>query len=486
MSGNSSKQLSDLIGDFTTRDVRGQLDIAITSLEIDSRKARKGSLFVALRGEHVDGHEFIDEAIAAGACAVVIERDRPVPDGVTRIVVPDSARALSLLSNSFYERPSQRMTAVGITGTNGKTTTAHLIAAILNEGGVATGVLGTLGASFSHSHWNLHNTTPLAHELHCVLAGMERAGAQAVAIEVSSHALALQRVEDVQFHIAVLTNVTRDHLDFHGTFERYVRAKRRLFELAPTVVLNADDALGLQWAREFAAGKSVLTYGLHSSADVRISDLDLSTWRSRFIIDAQRFVLNLPGGFNAENAAAAVAVARALGISDAVSAQALQRDPGVPGRMQKTQRGGVRVIVDYAHTPDALANALRTLRQTAAGKLLVVFGCGGDRDAGKRPHMGRIAAEHADRVFVTSDNPRTEDPQKIINEILAGLPAPASAIVSINRREAIAAAIDAAQAGDTVLIAGKGHEKYQILGARSEDFDDMCEAQHALQRKHGA
>ncbi|MDQ6931811.1 MAG: UDP-N-acetylmuramoyl-L-alanyl-D-glutamate--2,6-diaminopimelate ligase [Candidatus Eremiobacteraeota bacterium] len=486
MTGSPSKPLREFIGDVPSANIRGELDVAINSLEIDSRKVREGSLFVALRGAHFDGHSFIDTAIAAGARAVVMETEGSVPDSVTRIVVRDSARALSLLAHSFYGRPSERLTAIGITGTNGKTTTAHLIAAIMNEGGIPTGILGTLGADFSHRHWDLENTTPLAHELHSTLAAMEQHGARAVAMEVSSHALALQRVEDVNFQIAVLTNVTRDHLDFHGTFAAYVHAKRRLFERAPTLILNADDATGLQWWREGAPGKTVLTYGLHPSADVRVKNLEESGWYSEFTIDAQSFRIDLPGRFNVENAAAAIAVARSLGTPDAVSARALRRKPAVRGRMERMQQGDISVIVDYAHTPDALANALRALRRTTDGRLFVVFGCGGDRDPGKRPQMGRIAAEYADRVFVTSDNPRTEDPQKIVKEILAGMPAQAIGVASINRREAIRTAIEAAQAGDVVLIAGKGHEKQQILGRRAHHFDDVDEARDALERKQRA
>lgn len=483
VTGSSSKPLREFIGDIPALNIRGQLDVTIHSLEIDSRKVREGSLFVALRGAHFDGHSFIDAAIRAGARAVVMETQRSVPDAVTRIVVPDSARALSLLAHSFYGKPSELLTAIGITGTNGKTTTAHLIAAILNEGGIPTGILGTLGADFLHRHWDLENTTPLAHELHSKLAAIKQHGASAVAMEVSSHALELQRVEDVNFQIAVLTNVTRDHLDFHGSFAAYVRAKRRLFEQAATLIFNADDPIGLQWSRERAPGKTVLTYGLHRSADVRVENLQESGWYSEFTIDPQRFRIGLPGRFNVENAAAAIAVARSLGVADAVSARALHRSQGVPGRMQRMQQGGVSVIVDYAHTPDALAGALRALRRTTNGRLFVVFGCGGDRDPGKRPQMGRIAAMHADRVFVTSDNPRTEDPQKIVNEILAGMPAQAIGVASIDRRMAIRAAIEAAQAGDAVLIAGKGHEKQQIVGRRADHFDDMDEARDALERK---
>lgn len=486
MTGGLSKPLSELIGNICAHAVRGPLDIAITSLEIDSRAVHDGSLFVALRGENVDGHSFIDNAVAAGARAVVMERERSLPDSVTGIVVPDTARALSQLANRFYGRPSERLMTIGITGTNGKTTTAHLIAAILNASGTPAGILGTLGADFALDHWQLANTTPLPHELHSVLAAMEQAGARAVVMEVSSHALALQRVEDVDFEIAVLTNVTRDHLDFHGTFERYAQAKRHLFDLASTLILNADDATGSQWAREAAPGRTVVTYGFHSNAAVRVTDLQLSDWHSEFVIDGRRFSIDLPGRFNVENAAAAVAVARALGIEDAVSSQALRCSQGVPGRMQRLQDGGVRVIVDYAHTPDALHNALQTLRQTTKGRLFIVFGCGGDRDRGKRPEMGRIAAQHADRVFVTSDNPRTEDPQEIVSEIVAGMPAQTTSVATLDRREAIRAAIEAAQTGDTVLIAGKGHEKYQVLASGMESFDDTAEARDALRGKRRA
>ncbi len=481
MNGNPAKRLGELIADIVPCEVRGGGDCIVTSLQIDSRKVRDGALFVALRGEHVDGHLFIDAAVAAGARAVVMEREQLLPSNVTGIVVPDSARALSLLANSLFGRPSQSLRAIGITGTNGKTTTAHFIAAILSEGGIPTGVLGTLGARFADQRWKIENTTPLAHELHQILAQMRDAGANAVAMEVSSHALALQRVEDVRFSIGVLTNITRDHLDFHGTFGNYVSVKRRLFERADTLILNVDDAIGAQWSREFREHKRVLTYGLCAEADIRALHARFHEQYTDFQIGAQEFRLHLPGRFNVANALAAVALARTFGIQDGISARGLRTIDSLPGRMQRQECEGISVIVDYAHTPDALANLLSAVRETTLGKVLVVFGCGGDRDAGKRALMGSIAAENADRIFVTSDNPRSEDPQKIVDQIAEGIPARDARNIHIDRREAIVAAIEAAQGGDTVVIAGKGHERYQVYAERTEHFDDMQEARDALQ-----
>lgn len=465
--------------------VIGSRDKSVTSLTIDSRSARPGSIFVALRGEHTDGHRFIPQAVDSGAQAVVMEELCEVPSGVTAIVVPDSARALSQLADAFYGAPSRDMAIAGITGTNGKTTTSQMTAAILNAAGIACGTIGTIGARFGERDWPLANTTPLAPELQELLAQMRDLGAKAVAMEVSSHALALQRVSDVRFSVGALTNVTRDHLDFHKSFDAYAAAKRKLFDLAPRCVFNAEDELGERWSRELRQRKPVLTYALDRAADLRPFAIEMHAAGSTFQLDAARFEVRLPGRFNVANALCAIAIGRHLGVSDEAAARGLATLDRVAGRMEHLRSGGVDVIVDYAHTPDALENVLRTLRETAARRLVVVFGCGGDRDRGKRPQMGAVAARYADYTYVTSDNPRTENPQSIIDDILPGIGnAPHAA--DVDRRSAIAAALADAKEGDVVLIAGKGHENYQIVGSEVLPFDDLAVAREALGAREAA
>jgi UDP-N-acetylmuramoyl-L-alanyl-D-glutamate--2,6-diaminopimelate ligase len=354
-----------------------------------------------------------------------------------------------------------------------------MAAAIMTEGGIPSGAIGTIGARFGDREWPLANTTPLANQLHGLLAQMRDLSAKGVAMEVSSHALALQRVADMRFRIGALTNITRDHLDFHKSFEAYAAAKRRLFDMAPRCVLNADDELGERWARELRTRKPVTTYGLTQPADLHPESTDIRPDGSTFSLEGQSFTVRIPGRFNVANALCAIGIARSLGIRDADSARGLEALTRVAGRMDHVRGGGIDVIVDYAHTPDALENVLRTLRETASRRLFVVFGCGGDRDRGKRPQMGEVAARYADYTYVTSDNPRTEDPQAIINEILPGV-ASAPHTVQIDRRAAIEDAVAAANAGDVVVIAGKGHENYQIVGTQILAFDDLAVAREAL------
>jgi UDP-N-acetylmuramoyl-L-alanyl-D-glutamate--2,6-diaminopimelate ligase len=480
--------LTALLASLGETRARGGSETAVTALEIDSRKVRAGSVFVALRGERADGHAFVGQAIANGAVAVVVETARAgelaVPENVMLVGVADTRRALSRLAATFYGWPSQALSVIGVTGTNGKTTTTHLIQAILEEAGVRCGRIGTLGAQFGGAMWTLENTTPLALELQATLAAMHERGAEAVAMEVSSHALALERVADVEFEIGVLTNITHDHLDFHGSFKTYIEEKRKLFGLAKAAVFNVDDATGLLWDYEDAhSGRRSLSYSIVDSSDLWAKDLVLSARGSSFSLDGNRVNLNLPGRFNIYNALAALGVARLLGIEDALAARALASVASVPGRMEHFEADGVDVLVDYAHTPDALDNVLRAAREGARGRVIVVFGCGGDRDRGKRPEMGRIASERADRVIVTSDNPRTEDMLAIVDGIVAGIPAGTSAHVELDRGAAIRQAIAEAAPGDVVVVAGKGHETHQIIGSNVRHFDDRDAVRAALAKR---
>jgi UDP-N-acetylmuramoyl-L-alanyl-D-glutamate--2,6-diaminopimelate ligase len=480
-------QLSTLLQRLpASTQVRGETARPIAGIALDSRTVRPGDLFVAVRGARADGHAFIAEAVERGASAIVVEAlEAGVPAAVTVIVVGDSRRALASLSAEFYGNPSRALDVVGVTGTNGKTTTTRMIAAILNRSGRRCGVIGTVGATFGSTTTRLENTTPLPPELQQLLARMRDDGAGAVAMEVSSHALALDRIDGIAFRAAALTNVARDHLDFHQTLESYAAAKRRLFELAQTSVLNVDDEHGARWSGELRArGADVVTYGSQPGAQFAPSNVEVTAEGSRFTVDGRRYELHIPGRFNVSNAVAAVAVAGVLAVGGDVAAAALGEIDRIPGRMELVRAGGVDVVVDYAHTPDALESALRSLRETASGRVSVVFGCGGDRDRGKRPEMGAIAARYADRVYVTSDNPRTEDPASIVAEIVAGVGRRPCA-VELDRRRAIERAIGEAGSGDVVLIAGKGHEAYQVIGDRVFEFDDAVVAREALARRAG-
>jgi UDP-N-acetylmuramoyl-L-alanyl-D-glutamate--2,6-diaminopimelate ligase len=453
----------------------------IAAVEIDSRRVMPGALFIAVPGEHTDGHAYVDAAIKNGAVAVVVEEARAlgVPDGVTAIAVPDTRRALSVLAAAFYGDPSRTLDVLGVTGTNGKTTTTRMIAAILEASGRPCGVIGTVGAQFRDKSWTLENTTPLPPELHGLLAQMKELGAWAVAMEVSSHALALDRVEDVHFRVAALTNITRDHLDFHQTLEAYAAAKHRLFGMTQAAVLNIDDEHGARWYGEIRHRMPTLSYSLHGEADLVARNVVTGASGSTFEVDGVAMRVHLPGFFNLSNALAAIGVARTLGIDLETAAHGLDVLDRVPGRMEHVSGGDVDVVVDYSHTPDSLENALVALRETTEHGLAVVFGCGGDRDRGKRPEMGRVAATYADRIYVTSDNPRSESPAAIVAEIETGIGAHAH-VVEVDRRAAILRAIDEAAPGDVVLIAGKGHETYQIIGGQTLPFDDADVARQAL------
>jgi UDP-N-acetylmuramoyl-L-alanyl-D-glutamate--2,6-diaminopimelate ligase len=458
----------------------------ISGIAIDSRAVETGDIFVALRGEHTDGHRFVGDALARGAAAVVV--DAPI-DGAQSgnaavVLVPDTKRALSQLAATFYGDPSGGLDVIGVTGTNGKTTVTHMVSSILNRAGIPCAVMGTVGAEFARRRWELHNTTPLPPELHRVLAAMRDDGARAVALEVSSHALALERVDDVRFSVAALTNVTRDHLDFHGSPDAYAAAKRRLFDLSPHGVLNVDDECGARWAGELRrAGRSALTYGLRSGADLVPERIVLGASGSRFVVDGRPYELGLPGRFNVWNALAAIGIARIMKIDERAIAQGLASLERVAGRMERLHGMGVDVVVDYAHTPDALRSALHALRETKTGSLAVVFGCGGDRDRGKRAEMGAIAVELADRIYLTNDNPRSEEPLAIVRDIAGGIADERRYVVELDRGAAISRAIAEARAGDVVLVAGKGHETYQIVGDRVLAFDDLAAAREALAKQ---
>jgi UDP-N-acetylmuramoyl-L-alanyl-D-glutamate--2,6-diaminopimelate ligase len=480
-----------LIEALPERRVVGVPPPAVSGLTADSRRVKPGDCFVAVPGFKQDARRFVPDAVARGARLVVTEGEPLADVPVAQVVVPSVRRALARLADAFHGHPSGALTLVGITGTNGKTTTSYLVEALLRARGLTTGVIGTIQYVLGTETRTANQTTPEALEIQGMLGEMRARGIGGVAMEVSSHALALSRVDGLDFDVALFTNLTRDHLDFHGTFEDYRRAKRRLFELLAaspkpgrTAVVNADDAAGA--AMVAGLDIPVLPFGLGPAARVRAVEhaSDLDGIRMTVDTPAGRLTLCSPliGEHNVMNLLGAVAAGLALGLAPDAIATALAGVGTVPGRFERVQAGQpFLVVVDYAHTPDALERVLLTARKITRGRLGVVFGCGGDRDRTKRPIMGEIAARLADRAWVTSDNPRSERPAAIIDEIVAGMTgATGRYATEPDRRQAIGAALDWARAGDTVVIAGKGHETYQIIGADVLDFDDRAVARAIL------
>jgi UDP-N-acetylmuramoyl-L-alanyl-D-glutamate--2,6-diaminopimelate ligase len=448
---------------------------AVTAMVSDSRRATPGAVFLAVPGTVTDGHQYVAEAVARGAQVVVVECH--TTDLVPEIRVRDASRAARVAAAAWYGDPASSLVLVGVTGTNGKTTTTTLIRHLLNRDG-DVGNIGTLGAfdgvggSVDSTAGSL--TTPGPVDLHATFAAMVARGVRRVAMEASSHSLDQGRLDGLVFSAAVFTNLTRDHLDYHGTMERYLDAKLRLAGLlAPTGVrvVNQDDPA---WKR-VPGGPGRVTFGLGPDADLRAEGVVLLPDGSRFHLRGRfgnrEVALPLPGDFNVTNALAAAAAALALGQPLDEVAERLSGAPQVPGRMERLAGSPCLVLRDYAHTPDALERALRALRGLTRRRLIVLFGCGGDRDRGKRPLMGAIAARLADLAIVTSDNPRTEDPERIIDEVVAGMPG-ASLRRLTDRRAAIALGLELAGPGDTLLLAGKGHETHQVIGATKYDFDE--------------
>ena len=469
--------------------------IPVTDVAYDSRMVEPGHVFVALKGARADGTAFVQQALERGAVAVVAEQPPPAGVRVPWAVVPDARLALAQLAAALFRHPSTEMQVVGITGTNGKTTTAYLVSSIFEAAGIPCGMLGTVAYRIGDELREATRTTPEAPDVQRLLREMADRGSGACAMEVSSHALALRRVDEVSFAAAVFTNLTRDHLDFHADMEDYFEAKRRLFEMLPRdrpSVLNVDDPRGTVLAE--IVGRPV-TYAISRQADITPGPLSFTLDGLTFDVRTPRGTLHLRsklvGRPNVYNILAAVATAVALDLPFDAIERGVQALEGVPGRFQivSSAKDGVTVIVDYAHTDDALRNLLETARPLASGRLITVFGCGGDRDRTKRPLMGAVAGRLSDLIIVTSDNPRSEDPRKIIEEIQLGITPDTrrdsgQRLVSIvDRLEAIGKAIELARPGDVVLVAGKGHEKYQVIGDQVLPFDDVAVAREALVRR---
>jgi len=486
--------VSVLLDALTDKRVVGTPPASVTGLTADSRRVARGDAFVAVPGFKQDARRFVPDAVARGAALVVTEGE-PVADvRVPQILVPSARRALAALAGAYWEHPSRGLTLVGITGTNGKTTTSYLVDALLRARGGATGILGTIQYVVGDEIRPAGQTTPEALEIEAMLAAMRERGVRGVAMEVSSHALALARVDALAFDVAVFTNLTQDHLDFHGTLDEYGRAKRRLFELLAAspkprrvAVVNGDDPAGARMVT--GLGLDTLTYGLGPDNRVRATEwtstLDGVRLRVATPSGPLALVSSLIGEHNVMNLLAAVGVGQALGLAPDAVARALASVQTVPGRFEQVRAGQpFLVVVDYAHTPDALERVLTTARKITSGRLGVVFGCGGDRDRTKRPIMGEIAARLADRAWITSDNPRSEDPDAIIAEIAAGVARVGTDrdkyARMADRRVAIGSALEWAGPSDTVVIAGKGHETYQIVGADVVPFDDREVARRLL------
>lgn len=461
-------------------EVRGDPATRVRDLAYDSGSVPAGALFFCIRGAHADGHAFAPAAVAAGAAAVVVERWLGLE--VPQVLVGSVREAMGPMSAVVTGEPAAAMTMVGITGTNGKTTTTYLLEAVFRAAGMAPGVIGTNGARVDGRPVPLARTTPEAPDLHRLLAQMRDAGVGAVAMEVSSHALAQHRVGGVVYDVGLFTNLSQDHLDYHPTMQEYFAAKARLFSPAHARrgVVNADDP----WGRRLLEDPSIAmtTFAVEGEADLRAEEVRTDATGVAFRAGGIEVRSPLRGAFNVANCLGALAVARALGIDLRVAAEALGEVQVVPGRMEPVEAGqDFLVVVDYAHTPDSILHVLRAARPLATGRVIVVFGCGGDRDRAKRPLMGEAATSGADLTVLTSDNPRSEDPSAIIGEIVPGAVTGGGAfVVEPDRHAAIGMAIAEAGPGDVVVIAGKGHEAYQEVGGRVEPFDDRAVARRAL------
>jgi UDP-N-acetylmuramoyl-L-alanyl-D-glutamate--2,6-diaminopimelate ligase len=496
------KRLSDLLRGIPTELVSGDFDIAVRAIASDSRAVELGDVFVCLPGYRAEGgemradrHDFIPMALERGAQALVVER-AVAPTGVTVVRVPDCWHAIAAMACEFFDHPSQALAMIGVTGTSGKTSTTYFIESALRGAGIPSARLGTIEYRFGDTVVAASQTTPEAPQLQRLLRQAVDGGFKAVVMEVSSHALELRRVGGVAFDVAVFTNISQDHLNFHPDMHHYLRAKGRLFEelesggKAATAVVNADDESG---AYIIGVNRgALLTYSIKAPADVRARDIQSSLHGTRFLATTPvgELAVQVPhvGDYHVYNALAAIATGLALRLKPADLAAGLAATPPIPGRFEPVDCGqDFTVAVDYAHKPDALERLLRSARALHPRRVLTVFGCGGDRDRGKRPLMGRLAAELSDVAIVTSDNPRSEDPEQIIAEILSGVRAVAGwetrVRTEVDRARAIDLAVRLAEPGDLVLIAGKGHETYQLFADRRIDFDDREQARQALQRR---
>ena len=487
-------KLDALLSHINPVAIDGPVDRDITGLCYDSRHVQKGSLFFALKGEKVDGAAFIPQAIEKGAAAIVTDHGIARSDA-TSIVVSDARAAMADLAAAYYQNPSRALKLAGVTGTNGKTTTTFLIKHICERAMLRCGMLGTVQYEIGDRVVPAARTTPESLDVHEMLWQMRSAGCKAAAMEVSSHALVQARVRGVEFDAAIFTNLTQDHLDYHKTMDAYFEAKTRLFtglaaqkrKKSGRAVVNLDDRFGPQLIQRLGSEVPITTYGMSARADFRASNVRTDFHGTNYQLDANNrsYLVRLPqiGNFNIYNSLAAIAGAYAMGVDVRTSVLALADAPAVPGRLEAVPaQRQFKVFVDYAHTDDALIDVMKTLRELQPARLIVVFGCGGNRDRTKRPRMGAAVDQLADYAIVTSDNPRKEDPMAIIEDIKPALRRGAYEVL-VDRREAIFRAVEIAQARDIVLIAGKGHETYQEFADKTVPFDDVAIARAALDQK---
>ncbi len=489
------KNLKNLIAGMEITESLGNRNCEIKNIAFDSRKVRPGGLFVAIPGGKHDGGAFIRESLDKGTIAIITESSPESLsslhinyENITVLCVADSRKSLAIVSANFYENPSAHLNLTGITGTNGKTTLTYVMEALAKADGRYTGVIGTIDCHFGKTKIPTAMTTPESLDLNLNFRQMVDAGVTDCFLEVSSHALAQKRVCDMNFDVGIFTNLSRDHLDFHSNMEEYKNAKAELFRgnKVKVPIVNIDDQTGKEFATELKG--NVISTGINSSADFSAENISLTAVGSRFTLKtpngSTEIRTNLLGEHNVCNLLSASAYALVQGLSLDMIQGTFKNIPSIPGRFESINKGqSFSVLVDYAHTEDALSKAITATKAFTEGKVIVVFGCGGDRDKGKRKGMGRVVTEKADFAVVTSDNPRTEDPEKIVADILKGIPASASHTAIINRREAIEYAIGRAEKNDLVLIAGKGHEDYQISGVQKEHFDDREVAREFLEKQ---
>ncbi len=485
--------LKELLRGIEHQVLQGGINQKITGIKYDSRQIKEGDAFVCMPGFNTDGHLYASQAVANGARVLLVERNLLDVTGCTMVQVKNTREILPLLAARFYNRPSRALRVIGVTGTNGKTTTTHLIKAILEEAGFAAGLIGTLDASFEGYQEKLSNTTPESLDLERFMRRVSENDGKYLVMEVSSHALEIGRVKEIDFDVAIFTNLTQDHLDYHKSLENYRDAKLKLFANLPTesgrmAIINVDDPEAHSFLNASQVDK--ITYGINNKATVKAVDIQITSRGSSFRViypgGEISMEIKLAGLFNVYNSLAAIAFAIGEEISPLITKKALEKVQGVPGRFETINEGqDYSVIVDYAHTPDGLKNILKTAQEITKGRIITVFGAGGDRDRTKRPLMGRIAAEYSDFSIVTSDNPRSEEPLAIIEEIVVGLRDNKEAHYAVvpDRREAIRHAIYLAHQEDLVVIAGKGHEDYQIIKGKVYPFDDRLVARECIREK---
>lgn len=473
-------KLSEILKSMEVVSAPDNPDMEITAIENDSRQVKQGALFVAVRGYETDGHLYCNQAIKQGAAAIIVEDEEgiQIQDGRTAVIkVKNSRIALAQAATAFYGEPSRNMNMVGITGTNGKTSTALLSYRILQETGHPSGLIGTISNFINEREIPAERTTPEAHELQALFAEMAEEKLENVLMEVSSHALDLNRVEGIAFKVAVFTNLSLDHLDFHKTMENYLHAKSKLFQMAEIGVVNADDAAHVELLKHHTC-KQIAYYSIKdSNADFYASNIHHEITGAKYELHFQGKIypvsLQTPGNFSVYNSLAAIAATYSLGLSIPEILQALSQNSKVRGRFQSiVLPKDFTAVVDYAHTPDGLENVLKSVLEFKKGRCITVFGCGGDRDRSKRPQMAAIAEKYSDYVIITSDNPRTENPEDIVKEVAGGMKGNAYEI-EVDRKKAIHKALAFAEKNDVVLIAGKGHEDYQIIGKEKIHFDDV-------------